>query len=293
MITLRDEISIRSYFSELSRIPECQPIKTKEEETELFNLYYKTKDKKYKDRIIMSNLKLVISFANMYKKYNDKVKFEDLINEGNLALIESFDHFDCSYPGRFTSFCHFYLKTALEKYTQYTVSDIKQASNFFNIYKTLKSAERQLIMTGRDVNDIALYEMYYKIKTKNIPNISMNRMQEILNNRNNFKSMSSSFNDDDDTELSDFLHSTDNSTDELVKRTDNEIIIDELLHGFKDNEKYIILHTYGILGSETKTLEQIANDLGFTRERIGQILNKCLKTLQNDKSKIKLLQSCI
>lgn len=287
----RDENSIKMYFSELRKDKRTQPL-TKTQEKELYHLWLQTGDDNIKTRIILSNTRIVVSLASKYVMYNSKCKVEDLINEGNEALIMCFDKYNVNSDASFNTFCQIHINNAMRQYTQFTCTDIKESTNIYSILKYLRLAETQLHLSGKIVNDMEILKTYHQIKPDVLPKVSMHRYNEIINYKTNVSSLSSQvYSDDSNVELVDTIGCADISfnTDSNIIRSSNDYIIEKVLNTLNSKERFIIKHTFGLLGCETLVLDQISNRIGLTRERCGQILNSTLQKLKSDKKIMSLL----
>ena len=102
-ITNRDSDSVKNYLSEISKIE----LLTEEEEINL-SVKIKEGDELAKEKLIVSNLKFVITVAKQYQ--NQGILFEDLINEGNIGLIKAAERFDSTRGFKFISYAVWWIR---------------------------------------------------------------------------------------------------------------------------------------------------------------------------------------
>lgn len=281
--------SVKLYMSELSSNKRFKPLSV-DEEYDMFKEYYLTNDIKIKERIISSNMKWVITQAKMYLSYSSgtKATLGDLISEGNIGLILAFNTYSINKGVRFLSYAQHYIKREILAYLNNTLVDIPQPSNRYIIDKNIKKALEQLSIYGISNPSLEqIVDVYNIIKMPKHNIISTNLLAKIQQDKLPFISSSLQMNDKDDSILEDYFIA-DNSykADNLVN---NQLIKENTLkllgNILKPNEFDIIIHTYGLLDNEEKTLEQVANITSYTRERVGQILKIALTKLQQHKIK--------
>lgn len=295
-LTNRDQQSMVKYLNEINADPRTLPL-TPDEEARLFLEWKSTGDKKIKDRLILSNARFVITMAKQYE--NGKAKFEDLVQAGNIGLIKALDKYDVTYGTRILSFAGWDIMQEIQAYVNETIADIVQPANRSRIKTAVKRATQMLIEDGHENPSIdQVVDMYTKIKDsepnkyKNLPNLNPRLLAEINANHKAFISASLGFSGKNSTEedfaLEDtFRASDDFSTDYNIDREDTNteiaIILSALL---SEREQMIVEYSFGLNGREEKTPEQIADIMGYTRERIGQLLQGALNTLRNNKKAI-------
>lgn len=284
-LTITDQDSIGRYLQELRLDKTTTPL-TRAEEISLFSHFILTKDEKIKERIIKSNLRWVISVAKQYSY--TKIRVGDLINEGNLGMIEAVDKFDVSRETSFITFATNYIRLAITSFINDVAVDIPQPANRFRINKLIKKTLLDLKLTGNDSpSDEQLVDYYKTIKKLSDPILSTVLLNEVRNNSKDFVSMHTSISSkNEDYELSDTFKSTKewNADFELQETEKSNVLINYLNKLLLERELNVVLMTFGLNGHESLTPEQISERLGYTRERVGQILNDAVKKLKVNKS---------
>lgn len=293
-ITDKSVLSLRQYFSEIGK-KEYSSI-TKDQEYALFEEYNRTKSVAIKERIIKSNMKFVISVAKSFiihdiKFYREKACLEDLINEGNIGLIKAFETFDYKKGFRFLTYATPHIRQNISTYLNETIADIQLPANQFRLDTQLKIVISKLKdegITEPTIEDIV--ETYNEIKEPQQIKLTVNLLAQINDQRKSFISsevnITSALNGEDmllsDTFKADGSFDTDLG---LHKESINIAFSEILKETLSEREITILEYTYGMNGKEERSLYQISEILGLTRERIGQILEQALKKLQLKKEK--------
>lgn len=268
---------VKTYLKEISQIP----LLTKEEEKELTRLYYETKDKKVRQKIINANLRLVVSIA---KRYTGRgLSFLDLIQEGNVGLIKGIDKFD---PNRGV------------KLSTYAVNWI-----FQSIIRAIQDKSRNIKIPVYLQEEVRLYlkqkdDLVIKLKhTPNIDDISvyLNIPKEKIIEYETYLfdtvSINQKVGDEEDNELGDLLPA---EQEGIEVETINKSQLDELkklVNTLPSRDAKILSLRYGLEDGRARTLEEIGKELDLTRERIRQLEAKAIRKLKNKlKVKKKIVQ---
>lgn len=239
-------------------------------------------DRDAKDELIKKNLRFVISVAKQYEGPN--APLEDLINEGNLGLVEALEKFNPTMGFKFISYAVWHIRKNITFYLKNKSRTIRIPNNRLAelsvIKKEINAIEQENSRTAHpnDISDrISAYDIDTINLVMNIDNISV-------------KSISAPLTGDDTGSLEDVLINTNTkSTDCHVEQENMKLVINELLDTLNDRQKTVISLYFGLNGCETMTLNQIADSLGITSEGVRQIKNKVLRTLKinSDKKGIK------
>lgn len=284
-LTIIDQDSIGKYLQEL-RIDKSTIPLSKEDEVKLFNQYKMTGDLRIKERITKANLRWVVSVAKQYSY--PKIKLEDLINEGNIGMIEAIDKFDVSRGTSFVTFATDYIRLAIRSYINDIAKDIPQPGNRNVINKLVKRATFDLKLLGyENPTDEQIVEQYMLIKKSVDPKLNTVLLNEIRNNSKEFVSMHTTISDlEDSLELCDTFKSSQEWTAdfEMCQNETKKLLMQCLNNLLSEREVEIVCMSFGLIDNEPLTHDQIGARLGFTRERIGQILNKAVNKLKKEKS---------
>lgn len=288
IITPRSEKSVNLYFGEINNLDAA--LLTKTQEKELF-IKIRQGDENAKNKVILSNLKFVISVSKNY--INQGLDFEDLINEGNIGLMKAVDMFDHEKGWKFISYAVWWIRQAIlqalvDKGKTVRIP-INKTDNLNRVNQMISKLEQQL-QRKPTINEIV--EMAREInKDKNKPDIDADDITNILLSKMTSVSLDEPIytkNGDEDGSLYDIIPSTGISTVNNLELIENEIR--ELLSNsnLTKQERNIIELNYGVLRKEKLNLEQISDMYILSRERVRQIRDKALRKLRNN-PKIQIL----
>jgi RNA polymerase primary sigma factor len=272
-ITDKKESSIDAYLNEVAKIP----MFTNPQEEYECALLALNGDAKAKQTLITKNLRFVISVAKSYQ--NGSVMLADLINEGNLGLIQAADKYDPSRGIKFYSYAVFYIRKNILEYISEYSTPIRVPSNKTSLINKVKRYLSDIEQTSHrhmDVMDLILSKD------------SKFTEEELLSIMPYMITVSDSL--DTPIEYSDGI---DNKHEFIEENTfgwaDTDYIKSETLRvlGNRINkltpvEKLIITHRYGLKGESVKTLSSCAElpEINMTAERVRQIEKKALSKLK-------------
>ena len=248
------------------------PLLSKEEEKELA-MRFAAGDKKAKEKLVSANLRLVVMAAKQYNLHT-ALSFEDLIQEGNLGLMRAVDTYDATKGFRFSTYAMHWIKQAISRAMLNQGRAIRVPVNVLEFKSKYNKAVKALFeQLGRDprLEEVAEYmgEKVEKVK----------EMETLIKDP---VSLNTSLNDEDDGTLEDLV--ADPNQDRPDDRIDNELrakAIAQVLETLTQREKEVIIARFGLNGTRTKTLEEIAADYKLTKERIRQIEQSALHKLRN------------
>lgn len=283
-LTIIDHDSIAKYLHEIRIDKSTKPL-LKQDEVNLFNQYKLSGDPKVKELIIKANLRWVISVAKQYSY--PKIKLQDLINEGNIGMIDAIDRFDISRGVSFITFATNYIRLAITSYINDVAMDIPQPANRYRINKLIKKSISDLKLMGIvEPTDENIVKHYTLIKKPTDPKMSTLLLNDIRNNSKDFVSMHTKVSDTDDAiELSDTFETQNNwrADHNLITKEKKNIAYNHLSKLLTDKQLQIVTMSFGLNDYEPHTNEQIGEILGYTRERIGQILKTSIDVLKHHK----------
>lgn len=261
-----NEDSISLYLKEISHYPLLTP----EEEVSLAKAYKKS-DKKAIEKMVLCNLRFVVSIAKKYQ--NLGVSLSDLINEGNIGLIRAAHKFDETKGVRFITYAVWWIKQAIIQYlseqSRIVRIPLNKASAMFKMEKMLNTLAQEL---GRDPTTQEIMQGI---------DAAADDLEDVLLLYQPQYSLDSSSNPQDDIILLDSI--PDDKTPgplEGVFKKDLNDAIESMLSTIKDREARILRFYYGLDNTEPMTLEKIGEIFGVTRERVRQIKEKAIKQLK-------------
>jgi RNA polymerase primary sigma factor len=268
-LTNRESSSVEKYFTEVSK----EPLLTPEEEVTLAKKI-KEGDQSSLNKLVTANLRFVISVAKQYQY--GKVPFIDLINEGNLGLIKAAKMFDESRGFKFISYAVWWIRQsiikALEDHSRIVRIPSNKAHNLLQISKATSTMQQQL---ERDPTNEELSD-FLEISIKDLDNIQNASIKQL--------SLDCPFEENDSNCLLDIIKNPNaEPADQVMDKTNSlSIEMKRLLSVLTFQESEIIRRLFGIGVGFTCTLQDIAEELGLSKERVRQIKNISLKKLREE-----------
>lgn len=258
----------RAYIHQIARIP----LLTFEEEQELGAKIVEG-DESAKQKLIESNLRLVVSIA---KKYINRTKIPllDLIQEGNIGLMRAVEKWDYTLGYKFSTYATCWIKQAISRYITLNSRTVRIPTHVIEQLSKLNKITRQLL---QDLNREPTTEEL--AREMGVDKQKIKELQTIIKEP---VSMDQSLNDEDDATVGDLV-ADESDESPLVALHKEEICakVREVLSSLDEREAQVLQMRYGIGYSKAKTLEEIGSSFGLTKERIRQIEDKALRKLRN------------
>ncbi len=273
---------IQLYLKEISN----KPLLTKETEI-LYSRKTLRGDAASKKVMIESNLRLVVSIAKKYRGSN--LLLSDLIDEGNIGLITAVEKFDPERGFRFSTYATWWIKQTIERAIHNQSRTIRLPVHVSKEINTILRTHKQLMKSKNHEpsNDELAETLHCSVKdvsqtlSFDAPVVSFDQN---IKDENNSQSMSSFIADNNST-----------SPDSNLNNSDLQRLTQDILSHLSARDREILCRRFGLLGYECQTLQQVAAEVGLTRERIRQLqvssLNKLKNALQRENYNIELLFS--
>lgn len=256
-----------------------------EEESELFNLLKDGNDdeKRYaRSRIINANQRFVVAIA---KKFGTNDNILDLISEGNIGLMEAIDKFDVSKGVKFATFAVWYIRRAINLYNINNGALVTK-SNISKTYHVISQATNKFIQ--REFRQPTLDELRELLEKEY--NIDIKDSIDIIDTR--ILSIDGESDDSEDSEnVGDTIvyksnNAYINSYEKCVENDFNKELIQSMLNKLSKREQEIIKLIFGIDCDREYELQEVAQKVGLTTERVRQLKFSIINKLKEEYKKV-------
>ena len=271
-LTVNDPV--RMYLKEIGKIS----LLSLEEETKLSERIVNG-DEEAKNILAESNLRLVVSIAKRY--VGRGMLFLDLIQEGNIGLMKAVEKFDSNKGYKFSTYATWWIRQAITRDIADQARTIRVPVHMVETINKLSRCQRQLTLElNREPTDEELSKKM---------GISPDKIREVLKIAQDPVSLETPIGEEDDSHLGDFVKDERSMSPE--EYTIHEMLKDEIsdvLLTLTEREEQVLRLRFGLDDGSCKTLEEVGQMFGVTRERIRQIEAKALRKLRHPSRSRKL-----
>jgi RNA polymerase sigma factor, sigma-70 family len=271
-LTINDPV--RMYLKEIGQIK----LLTLEEEAGLADRIL-AGEPAAKNILAEANLRLVVSIAKRY--VGRGMLFLDLIQEGNIGLMKAVDKFDVSKGYKFSTYATWWIRQAITRAIADQARTIRVPVHMVETINKLARVQRQLTLElNREPSEDELAKKM---------NTTVEKIREIYKISQDPVSLETPIGEEDDSHLGDFIKDERNLSPEEFAT--NEMLKDEIsevLLTLTEREEKVVRLRFGLEDGKTRTLEEVGQMFGVTRERIRQIEAKALRKLRHPSRSRKL-----
>lgn len=277
-LSIPDDVGIddpvRMYLKEIGRVPLLKA----DEEVELAKRMQEG-DEEAKNQLAEANLRLVVSIAKRY--VGRGMLFLDLIQEGNLGLLKAVEKFDYKKGFKFSTYATWWIRQAITRAIADQARTIRIPVHMVETIHKLVRVSRQLLQElGTDPTPEQIGA---------VMDLAPERVREIQKVAQEPVSLETPIGEEEDSHLGDFIEDEDApAPDEAASYILLKEQLEEVLETLTPREAKVLRLRFGLDDGRSRTLEEVGQEFGVTRERIRQIEAKALRKLRHPSRSRKL-----
>ncbi len=262
-----EDRSLEAYLQEIARTP----LLTREQEQEIGSRILRG-DRKARDELVQANLRFVVSVAKVYARKTGS-PIMDIINQGNVGLIEAAKRFDSTRGRKFITYAVWWIRHAILKGMSEQSGAMRLPLNKSGAIRRMwRTIERLRQEQGREPTDDEIAAAM-KMKVNDIAELKKLSVTSL--------SLDAPIAADEDVDLGDLVADpSDNPTLTGLHYESLGREVDMVLDMLTQRESLILKQYFGLGGGKKHTLEQVGRKMGLTRERIRQIKEEALRKLR-------------
>jgi RNA polymerase primary sigma factor len=256
--------ALQLFLNELRRYP----LLTAEQEVDL-SKRIEQGDLEAKERMINSNLRLVVSIAKKYQ--GQELSLLDLIQEGIFGLIRASEKFDWRRGYKFSTYATFWIRQAIQRGLANKARTIRIPVHIGQRERKIVRAERELsARLGREPSDEEIASE---------AELPLDQVEEVRDAARTVTSLDRPVGEDGDTPLGDLLEGGTPPVDQEVEVSLSEQLLRRTIEELPELERDVIRLRFGLLGDDPQPLRETGRRLGVSAERVRQIESRALKRL--------------
>ena len=258
--------ALNRYFSDIRQFPQLS-----RERERVLAKSYQDGSINARDELVQSNLGFVVKVAGEYR--NLGVLFEDLLNEGNLGLIEAAQRFDASKGTKFITYAIWWIRKSILKALSERSTLVRVPTYQMKKVREIREAESRLSRSlGRAPDREEISATLAR---------SLTKIDQALQFSHREVSLDHKVGQEREQSISEYLvdETSPNAEDDLIKR-ENSSLVSEAMGQLTAQEKQVVCYRFGLRDGTSRTLKEVGQIMHISRERVRQIENQAKRRLR-------------